>query len=65
MFRSSEGMGTVKKIISSPFNYTEQNGCHKNLIRCVLGIDVCVGGGGLVAHQSLLTNKKGTSPFNF
>ena len=55
-------MGVVKDIISRPFNYTEQNGYLKILIKCVLGID---GRGGLVALQSLLTNKKGTGPFNF
>ena len=55
----------LKDIISRPLNYAEQNGYLKILIRCVLVIyGCCGGGGGLVALQSLLTNKKDTSPSN-
>ena len=58
-------MGVVKEIIFRPFNYTEQNGYAKICIRCVFVIGERWGGGGVVALQSLLTNKKDTIPFNF
>ena len=46
-------MGVVKHIISIPFNYIEQNGYLKILIRRVLGIDGrrC-GGEGFAIEQS-------------
>ena len=54
-------MGAAKDIISILFNYTEQNK-DQILIRCVLRADGR-GGGEIVTLQSLLSNKKGTSPF--
>ena len=52
----------LKDIISGLFNYVEQNGYLKILIRCVWGKGGL--GGGLIALQSLSTIRKGTSPFN-
>ena len=52
-----------KDIFYFEINYAEQNGYLKILIGCVWGNDGR--GGGLVALQSLLTIKKGTSPLNF
>ena len=66
MFWSWEGMEVLKDIISRTFNYTEQNGYIKILIRCVLGID---GRGELVDLESLIdlqsTVKNGAGPFDF
>ena len=55
-------MRVIKDIICRTFNYGEQNGYLKILIRCVWRNGGC--GRGLVALQSLLTIKKGTNPFN-
>ena len=60
--RRSWGVFIIKNIISRPFNYVEQNGYFKILIRCVQGNG---GQGGVVALQSFSTIKNSTGPFHF
>ena len=62
MFWSWEGIGVVQDIVSRPFNYTEQ------MVISTVWINVFWElmslGGGLLPFKHL-TNKKGTSLFNF
>ena len=60
---SGGGSSFFKDVIYVPVNYAEQNDYLKISIGCVWGMGGR--GRGWVALQSLLTNIKGTSPFNF
>ena len=61
---SWEGLEVVDDTTSRTFDHIKQNGCLKILIRCAFVIDGH-GKRGLIALQSLLTNKKRPSPFTF